>query len=399
MPYYLPHDNILELNQAILDADMNTPSIRDYLLQNIRRGYVAGLPSRDSDYLQIVSDLSKLNGLPFLLDDESNTYEVPLRIWLLNAISYLRAEFKPEKRVFQKAFEKVAAKSEEFITADQGIAPAPVPDAVEKIVHEDDLLTYGWLRRAISVGDSIARLTVTRYQGRRPQTIPGKGEPMVYHGTGWLIGRQYIITNHHVINARSEAEPYADEVSLHVQAQNTKVEFGFDNKDTGGEVVEVESLEAWWPWKDDPRLDYAILKLRTPSNRESLTLSPRALDQLSEFLMMPDLNNPAVNIVQHPRGGAKMLGIRNNLVNNITNNKVVYFTDTERGSSGSPVCDDNWEVVALHRGVGTIGKNIDFQGKATSYANNGVRIDLIINDLQERYPDLWSAINAKVIPI
>ena len=70
----------------------------------------------------------------------------------------------------------------------------------------------------------------------------------------------------------------------------------------------------------------------------------------------------AVNIVQHPRGEYKRVAVRNNLVSAADETTVRYFTDTDYGSSGSPVCDDQWRVVALHRGARR-AKDVQFQGK------------------------------------
>ncbi len=397
MANYLSHPEILELNQAILDAGMNTPTIRDYLLQNIHRGFVAGLIERDNAYFQIQSDLSELNGVEFLIGDEPGSYEVPLQIWLLNGVTHLRIENKPQRRIFQKRLEKVTAKSEEIILADKGEAPRLVPEVPELIIHEDNLLAYGWLRGAIMVGDSVARLTVPRYQNGQSIKLPGKDEPMLYNGTGWLIGKQYLITNHHVVNARSPSESDASEADLHLQAQNTSIAFKYDSMNMEGIRMEVESLEAWWPRHKKPKLDYAVLKLKTPSDNDVLTLASSALDQLATILQQPELSKPAVNIIQHPGGGAKKLGVRNNLVSVITDSSVDYFTDTEQGSSGSPVCTDNWEVIALHRAGAELNQNVNFQGKDTGYVNKGVRIDLIIKDLEDNHGDLWQAINATVI--
>jgi len=55
-----------------------------------------------------------------------------------------------------------------------------------------------------------------------------------------------------------------------------------------------------------------------------------------------------VNIIQHPNGEPKQLAIRNNQVVDELELFLHYRTDTDPGSSGSPVFNDQWEVVALH---------------------------------------------------
>ena len=74
-------------------------------------------------------------------------------------------------------------------------------------------------------------------------------------------------------------------------------------------------------------------------------------------------------IVQHPEGGLKQIAVTNNHVIGLTGDRVQYSTHTLPGSSGSPVFDDRWRVVAIHRGGGTLVK--DATGRRV-YANEGI---------------------------
>jgi endonuclease G len=65
-----------------------------------------------------------------------------------------------------------------------------------------------------------------------------------------------------------------------------------------------------------------------------------------------------INVIQHPLGREKEIVIRNNQVLDLRTGNgsgdeamgpfIHYEADTEKGSSGSPVLNDQWEVVALH---------------------------------------------------
>jgi V8-like Glu-specific endopeptidase len=386
MSNYLSVDRIHRLEDAILSGGLNTDDARSALLANINPGYVAMLPRRSTTLDQIASDLNAMNGVPYLMG-----YEVPLKIWLENAVHRLRRSLRPEQTLFQETLNEVEVKSEAVIQETSGTMPPPPPPAgLEEIIHQDDLLAYGWLQGAVSIGSSVARLVVPRFDNGQVKINPGSAQPIQSKGTGWLIGKEYVITNHHVINARSEGEPLASESDLKKQATSTAVQFDFDGVGVDVIATEVESLAAWVAWNATPALDYAILKLKEPSPRDPLTLAPQALLEAAG-------DTQPVNIIQHPGGNPKALGIRNNLISSLEEWELRYFTDTMRGSSGSPVCNDWWQVIALHRATKYVHKNLNFQGKPTAYVNRGVRIDRIIAHLQDRHPALWTAIGANVV--
>jgi hypothetical protein len=62
----------------------------------------------------------------------------------------------------------------------------------------------------------------------------------------------------------------------------------------------------------------------------------------------PILESEKVNIIQHPSGRPKELALRDNTVTAILADFIHYEADTEPGSSGSPVFNDQWQLVALH---------------------------------------------------
>ncbi|APR83391.1 Hypothetical protein A7982_08740 [Minicystis rosea] len=56
----------------------------------------------------------------------------------------------------------------------------------------------------------------------------------------------------------------------------------------------------------------------------------------------------------YSNGGTKQIALSENQVVNVHERYVQYTTDTLRGSSGSPVFDDQWRVVAVHHAGGNI---------------------------------------------
>jgi hypothetical protein len=83
----------------------------------------------------------------------------------------------------------------------------------------------------------------------------------------------------------------------------------------------------------------------------------------------------SLNIVQHPDGRPKEIAIHENFLEVLLPNHIRYTSDTEGGSSGSPVFDNRWVLFALHHSAG------DQNPDGTWKNNEGVRIDKIIADI------------------
>ncbi len=89
-----------------------------------------------------------------------------------------------------------------------------------------------------------------------------------------------------------------------------------------------------------------------------------------------------VNIIQHPAGRAKEISLQNNFVEYIDGNVVQYVTSTFNGSSGSPVFNDEWEVVALHHAGGDISEPTT---QRRYFRNEGITIGKILADLPPEF--------------
>jgi endonuclease G len=90
-----------------------------------------------------------------------------------------------------------------------------------------------------------------------------------------------------------------------------------------------------------------------------------------------------VTIIQHPNGELKKIALTANETVNIFDHRLHYMTDTLPGSSGSPVFNDQWKVVAIHRAGGNVVKNA--RGERF-YANEGVLLQniLAVSELHQR---------------
>ncbi|MEA2193281.1 MAG: hypothetical protein QOI73_3402, partial [Solirubrobacteraceae bacterium] len=203
--------------------------------------------------------------------------------------------------------------SEEWVEDD-----AFVPLTYEKVVGINNLLSIGWVSRALELAACVCRVNTP--------TGPG---------SGFLIATDLLLTNHHVL---------PDEQT----AAATVAEFNYQIDWNGqAEPVRRFTCDASF-FHNDEELDYAIVRVND------------APGDLYGFVDLARRSDPTVNdfvsIIQHPQGGPKKIAFTDNKVSAVFGDLVQYSTDTEPGSSGSPVFNQDWEIVGLHhRGGGLAG--------------------------------------------
>jgi V8-like Glu-specific endopeptidase len=182
-------------------------------------------------------------------------------------------------------------------------------------------------------------------------------------GTGFLIGPDTILTNHHVVARAIDGKFDPASIRLRFDFQRLR-----DGLTTNGGVA-YELADKWLvhasphsavdlqPY-DDARLpgadelDYAVLRLRTPIGEQSPSgpieeprgwITPRA--QAYEFPI-----DTFLMVVQHPCHAPISYDSADDAVIrlNSADTRVQYRLNTLGGSSGSPVLDRKLDLVALH---------------------------------------------------
>jgi V8-like Glu-specific endopeptidase len=334
---------------------------RALLLDGIPSSFVnTALPTDPSPLVQFQLDLAKTNRVERLADGI-----VPVVVLLQNAAFQLKLRGAPETAVFERTVNRIG-------NVTSGVPPLPDPTTLDEVVQKeriigvDDSVDLVFLKGGLEIARAVALITVPRFENGN-QIMVGGG-PWLMRGTAWLVAPKLALTNHHVINSRLDGEAPASDADFERQALGASVRFDFDAMDADGSRTTVARLVA-----KSTSLDYALIELADDLQRPIPTIN-------KDKVVVDATTRMAVNIVQHPRGEYKRVAVRNNLVSAADNDTVRYFTDTDQGSSGSPVCDDRWRVVALHRGARRVD-GVQFQGKAEAFVNFGSQIQSVLADV------------------
>jgi len=317
-------------------------------------GHIVGSLSRSaaSRYIDLSNLVPQLAGLGRLLD----TGERPLLIVAQNALMQVDGTTLGEE------LKRIIKEIEDFYGGNEPSNDIPAVPEILIFEERDERLPFSFVQNALAASRSVARLYV-------PRIVHGKREVLGGVGTGWLITPDLMLTNHHVINARLPGESPANALDFQAQGEQTLVWFDYHLE--GGSHIDYEGTELV---HSNPKLDYALFRLvKAMEKREHLPL----------IHQKPKLETSTrLNIVQHPGGGPMRFAIRNNFYVGEASgsNRIRYVTDTEPGSSGSPVLNDRWHVIAMHRGYQEIPEEMH-KGKLIRYHNEGIAIHAILEDL------------------
>jgi len=362
----------IDIQRKLVTALLRLPVMADYAG---RSSLLQGLPpaplnrSAAIDRLDLNNIVSGLQQLGRLTDQGGTR---PLIVVVDNALEYV----PPGSEVSQELNEVKRLLAEYY----GGDSQAPVETAqqdLEALVfgrQRDSRLAYAFAEGAVRTARSVARLTVPRFSN-------GFLQPGVGYGTGWLIAPGIMITNHHVIENRDarSGEPPATPEDFKAQAEAAEIWFDY-YREIGGDPTKCRGAQLL---ASSRQLDYAVLRLAEAdkvADRKALPVIPQA----------PALVRGArMNLVQHPRGGALQYAIRNNFFVRLGDapQLIRYQTDTEPGASGSPVCNDTWQVVGLHHASTAVPKEqvpqevIDGQPVTVTILNEAIAIHAVLNDL------------------
>lgn len=246
------------------------------------------------------------------------------------------------------------------------------PEVFERILNEDQLADIVFFERGLVAARSVGRVVIF--------SSPSQREGF---GSGVMVSPRLFMTNNHVLESEAMAE-------------HSMVEFGYLTSIGGMREARPFKLMPQEFFFTDPTLDFTMVAV-APTNDAGVSLRSRG-----HCPLLPATGKAVagqrVNIIQHPRGERMQVSVRENRILDIPGDFLHYETDTEPGSSGSPVFNDQWEMAALHHsGVpnrndrgeillksGKVWRNNSDNAEIDWVANEGARISRIVEHLENR---------------
>jgi len=240
------------------------------------------------------------------------------------------------------------------IISPKGIAPSGPRVGLERILGRNDLIGVEFLESAVAASRSVGRVLV-RSGGR-----------VVAYGSGAMVSPRLFLTNNHVLDAATLAAV-------------SGVEFGYEYAPGGTLRTPREFVFAPSDFfLTDAALDFTLVAVR-PADGLGDAGWLTANDDDGAVL-----RDEYVNIVQHPSGRPKQVALRDNQVTDVLPDFLHYRADTEPGSSGAPVFNDQWELIGLHHsGVpkrNTQGQILARGGAVWTVEMSDAEIDWIANE-------------------
>lgn len=253
------------------------------------------------------------------------------------------------------------------------LAPTVLETSVlERIIGPtNDLLPLRYLEMGLQKARSVCRIEIHNRDGG----FEG-------YGTGFLVSPDLLMTNHHVLSSSAAAS-------------RSLAEFNYE--DDAALVPRSTHLYKLDPGRfffTDKNLDMTLVAVQPKATDGAALTENGSLPLIAESGKA--VRGETVSVVQHPEGHKKQIALRANQVIDVFDDFVHYETDTLPGSSGSPVFNDQWDVVALHHsGIprrNASGRILNIKGRVWKedqgvnqidwVANEGVRISSIVRLVQ-----------------
>lgn len=215
-----------------------------------------------------------------------------------------------------------------------------------------------WYLRGLQACSAVARIG--------ENTQHGFGTGFLLHGgqiSKDLSGQLVLLTNAHIVSD----DPNTNNGSLKInRAVATLEAAGKDLELRFSEAIRTSSIN---------ELDITVLKFDDATAEKLKTVN---IPETPIAQTLPQANGSRhVYIIGYPHGGSlNILTQKENILLASNDDRIHYHAPTEYGSSGSPVFNENWELIAIHHAGGPDTPRLD-DPRLTYDAAEGIRISAI----------------------
>ena len=182
-------------------------------------------------------------------------------------------------------------------------------------------------------------------------------------GTGVLVARQLLLTCNHVF-----------ERIFDNGLGSAWVRFGYKTGKYGIEMGEVFELDikniTRHATQPDTTLDYALVRIIGKPEYRAALLSNNLLNATQD-----------IRLIHHPRGEPSQISDIGQIVQ-VDKEYIKHNVKTDYGSSGAPIFDLSWRVVAIHRGTLSLSRS------STPGVTEGIPLYSFWDDIKPRLPAL-----------
>ncbi|MFW6187325.1 MAG: DNA/RNA non-specific endonuclease [Actinomycetota bacterium] len=198
---------------------------------------------------------------------------------------------------------------------------------LERIIGDSNLLGIVFLELGTAASRSVGRIHLRT--GSRPAGF----------GTGFMVSPRLLMTNHHVLEDAGTA-------------RSSRMEFNYQDGIDGLPLrSHFFALDPDAFFLTSAELDCTVVAV-APRSLARDGDEPVALEAFgfhrTSAVQGKILLGESINIIQHPEGEPKQISLQQNELVDRLDTFLHYHTDTAPGSSGSPLYNNQWEVVGIH---------------------------------------------------
>lgn len=228
-------------------------------------------------------------------------------------------------------------------------------DELEKVFGEAGPVALRWYREGLERARGVGRIEDPRGRGIGTGFLVRGGD--LFPGSWGLGDEEVLVTNAHVLSATEPGALRPGEALVRFEALEEQ-------------PIEVPVGELLWESRVG-ELDVSIARL----GRAVTAHAPYPLAAEDEPAFTPG-GRRRLYVIGHPLGGDLSLSLEDNFQVGWGFPFLHYRTPTEPGSSGSPVFDDRWSLVAVHHKGSERLPRLD-GGPGTYRANEGTWIHAV----------------------